>query len=153
MSTTAPTITKKAAREQRVAAIVPLLQFHDRDFYGRRLRERHVRVVIEEKGVSCAGLSLWRIARRPGVCSFWANPAVATGRRLPTRYSFHRDEWAAFRKWLIDHAGDIDPDLDTVESVARRMRHAGLSVNRWAASQALINQRIDLTNNPKERAK
>ncbi|HEV7297968.1 MAG TPA: hypothetical protein VGN72_01280 [Tepidisphaeraceae bacterium] len=41
-------------------------------------------------------------------------------------------------------------NLDTVASVARRMRRSGVSMNPTSAYQALRSHEIDLTGNPKE---
>jgi hypothetical protein len=142
------------SRKEIIATIVPLLRFHDRDFYGRRMRPRQVHAgLLSKYQVDSGRVALWKVARQPRVCEFWCNPAVCCGRRTPRRYCFTEQEWAEFARWGRMYLCDIDSRLDTYASVTRRMRHAGLPANTHVAREVLGGLGVNLDGNPQQAVK
>jgi hypothetical protein len=123
--------------------LVAWLKHHDREFYGDKLKYKSAKVRAKiDLGLEKNFLQLAR-----DTCEFWMKKKIRT-RRTARRIAFDGREWEKINRWTREHRNEINPTLDTKESVCRRMREAGVLCVPSAVHESLLLLKLDLSKNP-----
>lgn len=127
--------TPKLTSAQRATA-EEALRAKDRDFFGRGLAYAKaaealsaiVRFKVTAKDIRSMSSSC---------CKFWKTGAFPLDKAQSRARGFTSCGWHRQIDWIQKHREEIDPKEDTIASVTKRMRSAGLLTNRNGYIEAL----------------
>ncbi len=138
-------VSKRTLSDEQVQMLLDALVSHDRYLFGRRANWKNAAKWLSDK----LGFEIKRVdlklafennVEKRQANLFWRNEEYTKGTGRRRRVGFTSDEWQEMIEWFHRHWDRILPTFDTVASIARRMRHAGVKTNCEAVTELLRGQ-------------